>query len=484
VVRPIPLRIARPAAPQPQFTKDFFTHTIPSDILQDYRTRPFTRDDNSDNNDASVPRSLSPLTAPSHITTTTTTTGRLIQGVLRNPPTELDQDKKEAKKEDNDGDDDDDEMLAPPAPTRAPAAVESDIAHVIEADDDQELVQQQQQQQQPPLVVYRPLASRVSLGSCSSSVSSCSQDSVVDAASSELAWRQARDGILHALAANGGDPTGALFDESLAVLEQQFAASTATTHTDTRSAAADAALSGMWLTLTKPMFFGCLGTNEGDDPMYTLGRMAFDMFAPTNLICSLQGNFNSIERVCSMEERQALLQSAHVPKAFREEVQSGESVLRTYNIIAAFTIEPHLAEFPDAPNTDVTRPIRGIMTTYGYTLPDPDTPNRHSVWITGGRIEPNNDPTDVAAWKRQFTLHPPRPPWGQQAKLLAVKWLMGAQVDTEMAPDGSLEYTFSRPLGGHGLAFVDTIYVDETLRIVRGHRGTVFVFKRLAQSAH
>lgn len=143
-----------------------------------------------------------------------------------------------------------------------------------------------------------------------------------------------------------------------------------------------------------------------------------------------------------------------------------------------------MAEFPDAPNKDVTRPIRGIMTTYGYTLPDPDTPNRHSVWITGGRIEPNNDPTDVAAWKRQFTLHPPRPPWGQQAKLLAVKWLMGAQVDTEMAADGSLEYTFSRPLGGHGLAFVDTIYVDETLRIVRGHRGTIFVFKHLAQSAH
>ena len=329
VVRPIPLRIARPAAPQPQFTKDFFTHTVPSDILQDYHRPSYcyrsTKDD-SESKDASVPRSLSPLTAPSHSTTTV----RPMQQGARNMP-ELDQEKKGAKVKDYDDDDDDDDM---PAPTRAPALVEPTFVHVIEPEDDEELVhqqeEQQQQQQQPPLVVYRPLASRVSLGSCASSVSSCSQDSVIDAASSELAWRQARDGILHALAANGGDPTGALFDESLAVLEQQFAASTMTNHTDTRSAAADAALSGMWLTLTKPMFFGCLGTNEEDDPMYTLGRMTFDMFAPTNLICSLQGNFNSIERVCSVEERQALLQSAHVPKAFREEVEAGESVLRTY----------------------------------------------------------------------------------------------------------------------------------------------------------
>jgi PAP_fibrillin len=122
------------------------------------------------------------------------------------------------------------------------------------------------------------------------------------------------------------------------------------------------------------------------------------------------------------------------------------------------------------------------MTTYGYTLPDPEVSNRHSIWITGGRIEPNSDPADQVAWMRYFEQNPPKRSFGDQAKLLAVKLLMGAEIDKTMnAEDGSMTYTFTRPLGGHGLAYLDTLFVDESLRIVRGHRGTVFVFTRLPQ---
>jgi len=149
------------------------------------------------------------------------------------------------------------------------------------------------------------------------------------------------------------------------------------------------------------------------------------------------------------------------------------------SVVAAFTIEPSLADYPNAPNKDVCRPIRGIMTTYGYTLPDPDVPHRQSVWITGGRIEPNDDGADLAAWKRQFRIHPPKRSLGQQARLLAYRFLMGVTLDDEMAPDGSMEYRFHSPLGGHGSAYVDTVFIDESLRIVRGHRGTTFVSTRL-----
>ena len=151
--------------------------------------------------------------------------------------------------------------------------------------------------------------------------------------------------------------------------------------------------------------------------------------------------------------------------------------------MAAFTIEPTVAGFPDAPNKDVHRPIRGIMTTFGYSIPDPKTPNRHSVWFTGGRIETNNNPADIMAWKRLFTKHPPKHSFGEKAKLMAVKMLMGATVPETMNDDGSMEYEFTRPLGGHGTAYVDTVYLDETLRIVKGHRGTVMVFSRLPQQA-
>jgi len=178
------------------------------------------------------------------------------------------------------------------------------------------------------------------------------------------------------------------------------------------------------------------------------------------------------------EDRKAMLDA--VPKKLREEVENGNTILRTYHIVTAFTIEPSMASFPNAPNKDVMRPIKGIMTTYGYSLPDPDTPNRHSIWFTGGRVEPNNDPSDICMWKDFFKLHPPRHSFGEKAKLLAVKLLMGATIPEEIDPeDGSMNYVFTRPLGGHGMAYVDVVYLDESLRIVRGQRGTTFVFSRV-----
>ncbi|KAL3924198.1 MAG: hypothetical protein SGILL_001189 [Bacillariaceae sp.] len=284
---------------------------------------------------------------------------------------------------------------------------------------------------------------------------------------------KARDDILCTLAATKGEVDTDTFKSAVDPLEKHFSKQ----DLDTRSTVVTTdTVDGMWLTLSKPSFFGCLGENDNGDPMYTLGRMSFDMFSPTNLVCSLQGNFNPVE-VVNEEDRKAMLQ--YVPKSLRDEVESGATVLRTYHIVTAFTIEPSLASFPDAPNKDVSRPIKGIMTTYGYSLPDPNKANRHSIWFTGGRIEPNNDVKDITAWKRLFALHPPQHSFGEKAKLLAVKLLMGATVPEEMAEDGSMEYSFSRPLGGHGMAYVDVIYLDDSMRIVRGHRGTTFVFSRV-----
>jgi hypothetical protein len=327
------------------------------------------------------------------------------------------------------------------------------------------------------------------LTACNSSTSMSeaadSDDSSLSCRSNATDVMEARDGLLHALAIQGGNvPVKAdgssnsqRFYECLDVLQEQFAdLAVDTRHGNDPFAPA---VEGCWLTLTSPTYFGCLGLNDNSDPMYTLGRMAFDMFSPTSLVCSLQGNFNTVHAV-SDANRAALLADSSVPKALREEVELGETTLRTYNVVTAFTIEPNLAAYPTAPNKDVRRPIRGLMSTYGYTLPDPEIPNRHSVWITGGRIEPNNDPKDQAEWKAHFSKHPPKYGLAQQAKLLAVKLLMGAQIAREMnVDDGSMEYTFSRPLGGHGLAFIDVLYVDESLRVVRGHRGTIFCFSRL-----
>jgi hypothetical protein len=153
-----------------------------------------------------------------------------------------------------------------------------------------------------------------------------------------------------------------------------------------------------------------------------------------------------------------------------------------YSIITAFTIEPCLAAYPDSPNQKIHKPIRALLTTMGYMMTDTSDPELHdkrnTIWITGGTIEPNDTPHDITAWKTLFGNVPPRT-MGANAKLLAMKWLLGAVVDDTMDPStGILQYNFTKPIGGHGKAYSDTIYVDSSLRIIRGHRGTLFVFSK------
>jgi hypothetical protein len=154
-----------------------------------------------------------------------------------------------------------------------------------------------------------------------------------------------------------------------------------------------------------------------------------------------------------------------------------------YSIITAFTIEPSLAAYPDAPNKAVHRPIRGLLTTTGYMMTDSSDPDvhcnqRNTLWITGGTMEPNDTPHDTSAWKTLFGNNPPRT-MGANAKLLAMKWLLGAVVDDIMDPmTGMLQYSFNKPVGGQGKAYSDTLYADASLRIIRGHRGTLFVFSK------
>ena len=85
-------------------------------------------------------------------------------------------------------------------------------------------------------------------------------------------------------------------------------------------------LEGMWLTLSRPCFEGCLGTNPDRHPMYTLGRMTFDMFRPTGLVCSIQGTFNPVH-VIDGGNIEAV---KNVPKSLSYEVRQNANVLRTY----------------------------------------------------------------------------------------------------------------------------------------------------------
>ena len=125
---------------------------------------------------------------------------------------------------------------------------------------------------------------------------------------------EARECLLQELAVTAGETKSEIFQSALQILQQQQ-----------QQSQASPAHTGMWLTLTKPTFFDCLGVNGNGDPLYTLGRMSFGLCAPTQLVCSLQGNFNRMERVEAT--------TGAVPKSLRQELLLDSGHLETYEYV-------------------------------------------------------------------------------------------------------------------------------------------------------
>jgi hypothetical protein len=178
------------------------------------------------------------------------------------------------------------------------------------------------------------------------------------------------------------------------------------------------------------------------------------------------------------------------------------------SIVVAFTIQSTDSNAP---------PLHGVMTNYGYTLPDPNVPNRFTIFFTGGLLEPN-DETDLKEWKKTFGADAPKRSLADRARLVAAKILLGANVSDTIEADGSMSYYLKRPIGGHGSTYMDVsvyasqiqvpnfttrnttaikfssyifspfpfsyhtfkvLYLDETVRVMRGHTGCYYVFTRV-----
>lgn len=128
----------------------------------------------------------------------------------------------------------------------------------------------------------------------------------------------------------------------------------------------------------------------------------------------------------------------------------------------------------------VRRPLRSLLTNHGHIVPDPDVPNRVSIWFSGGSLEVQNEAEDLADWKQLFDKNEaPRRAIGELARVLAAKFLLGANTTSEMSDDGTLRYSLRRPIGGHGRVFCDIVYADDTMRILRGHHGSMYVFSKV-----
>jgi len=79
-------------------------------------------------------------------------------------------------------------------------------------------------------------------------------------------------------------------------------------------------IDGTWLTMSPPEYSNSsLGHNAWGDSLYTLGRMTFDMYQPSGLVCSVQKQYNQIQEV----EKDDL--PLYVPKTLRGEVDNERS---------------------------------------------------------------------------------------------------------------------------------------------------------------
>lgn len=93
-----------------------------------------------------------------------------------------------------------------------------------------------------------------------------------------------------------------------------------------------------------------------------------------------------------------------------------------------------------------------------------------------------DEPTDLEEWKRifDFTSAPSRD-LREFANILAAKVLLGALLPDNVENDGTMSFVLKRPIGGHGSAFCDIIYMDDDLRIMKGHHGSVYICTRVPQ---
>ena len=218
--------------------------------------------------------------------------------------------------------------------------------------------------------------------------------------------------------------------------------------------------------------------------------MCFNMFKPGNVRCSVQETLNNIEPVCRMDKAPSaapwsLRRELALQDPERSLVQPN-TVLKSYDIVVALTIEP--GQIMAGINEVIPSPpcrFRATHVVHGFFLPDPKIPNRLTVWFTGGDLAPapaspddegkmNGEYGDQEDWNTYFGSEFKRT-WSEAISVMGAKLFLGAELPQEMDPNGKMTYALRRPCGGHGISYVDVLYVDGDLLITKGNTGTIHI---------
>ena len=199
-------------------------------------------------------------------------------------------------------------------------------------------------------------------------------------------------------------------------------------------------LEGNWLLINAPNFPGRQKDSQGRY-IYTLGRLAFNMFEPVKLLVE-------IERV------------------LQPVFPTGKDNERTHDIVVEFkTIEQNLPE------------LKGIVKNLAVCYPkDRDT---LQVKFIGGELipQPTEEPAKMQEWLTVFSQKssPSQLSLRERFTSIFVKWMLGiSQVSDIASQTGKKAFTMKKSPTGS----LKVLYLDDELRITKGNRETVLICQR------
>ena len=222
---------------------------------------------------------------------------------------------------------------------------------------------------------------------------------------------------------------------------------------------------GRWRTISSPPFPGRLDDIDGK-AAYTLGRMSFNLFRPSKVVCIVEEIVNVVELLHGGVETTAA---------------TGDVWEQCYNLEVTMEI---LVPCHD----DAAEFIRLPAKMVNFGICSPSSPSRLAVKFTGGVLKPNFDLNKqenrnlAQSWRQTFdgVITNETKAMSMVDKITTslthslLKMIMGltSPEDTE---DLTQKYNIARPISG----YLDILYISDDLRISKGNRGTIVVVEKI-----
>ena len=248
----------------------------------------------------------------------------------------------------------------------------------------------------------------------------------------------AKKALFEALKTSGGEPKNEIV---VAAIEELASLNPNSAPTENGSL-----LEGNWLLIHAPNFPGRKSDPQGGY-IYTLGRLAFNMFEPAGLLVE-------IERV------------------LQPVFPTGEGNERTHDIVVEFkTISENIPE------------LKGIVKN--LAICSPENQDTLQVKFTGGELMPRNteSPSKMEEWLKVFGQESQPSQLSLQERIASVfvKWMFGISKASEIDPQtGKKAFTMNRSPKG----MLKLLYLDEELRITKGNRETVLICQRQVEKSN